>query len=159
MASKTTTSTPVETIEAAAFDEAMPAINDALDRFIKSVTVTSTHYRYKAIRAIAYQAFTNAIEDGSFDALVDQAINNAGELPAGWGVEAAKPAAKKPAPAAKAPAAKAKAPAKRATAAARKGATVAATEGVVIAQQRHVDVKPAAKRTAAKSTPAAEARA
>lgn len=154
MASKTTTSTPVETIEAAAFDEALPTIDDAIDRFIKSVTVTSTHYRYKAIRAIAYQAFTNAIEDGSFDALVDQAINNAGELPAGWGVEAAKSA-----PAKKTPAAKAKAPAKRATAAARKGATVATTEGVVIAQQRHVDVKPAAKRTAAKSTPAAEARA
>ncbi|WP_298860812.1 hypothetical protein [uncultured Microbacterium sp.] len=86
MASKrATTSTPVETIEAAAFDEALPAINDALDRFIKSVTVTSTHYRYKAIRAIAFQAFTNAIEDGTFDALVDQAIANAGDLPAGWG--------------------------------------------------------------------------
>ncbi|WP_417554305.1 hypothetical protein [Microbacterium sp.] len=129
MASKrTTTSTPVETIEAAAFDEALPAINDALDRFIKSVTVTSTHYRYKAIRAIAFQAFTNAIEDGTFDALVDQAIANAGDLPAGWGVEAAaakKPAAK-PAPAKKTAAAKApaksgpaapvkKAPAQRAT--------------------------------------------
>lgn len=140
MASKrTTTSTPVETIEAAAFDEALPTIDDAIDRFIKSVTVTSTHYRYKAIRAIAYQGFTNAIEDGNFDALVDQAINNAGELPAGWGVETAKPApAKKPVPAAK----KAT-PVKR-------GSTVATAEGVVIAEQRHIDAtaaRPAAKRT------------
>lgn len=145
MASKRTTSTPVETVEAAAFDEALPAINDALDRFIKSVTVTSTHYRYKAIRAIAFQAFTNAIEDGTFDALVDQAINNAGELPAGWGVEAAKPAAKKPAPAkAKAPAKRTPAAAKKATPAKRtatkRGSTVATAEGVVIAQQRHVSI-------------------
>lgn len=149
MASKNTT---VETVEAAQFDEALPAINDALDRFIKSVTVTSTHYRYKAIRAIAFQAFTNAIEDGTFDALVEQAINNAGNLPTGWGVEAAG-AQRGPRSAAKKPAAR------KAKAAPIKGATVATAEGVVIAEQRHIDAT-AAKRTrkaAATSTPAAKA--
>ena len=147
MASKNTT---VETIEAAQFDEAEPIVYAAITRMMEAHGITMQHARYKAIRAIAYQAFVNAIEDGSFDALVDQAIDNAGNLPTGWKLANITPAAPK-APAAK-PAVKKAAPAKRAT----KGSTVATKEGVVIAEQRHVNAKPAAKRT---RKPAAKAEA
>ncbi|QFP95367.1 hypothetical protein SEA_YUUY_39 [Microbacterium phage YuuY] len=92
-------------------------INEGISRFLEGAGLEVQHARYKVMRAIAYQAFVNAIEDGTFDDLVEEAIANAGDLPSGWELERAekaeapaKPAAKK-APAKKAPA---KAPAKAA---------------------------------------------
>ncbi|WP_460802282.1 hypothetical protein [Microbacterium sp. GXF6406] len=150
MASKNTT---VETVEAAQFDEAEPIVYAAITRMMEAHGITVQHARYKAMRAIAFQAFVNAIEDGSFDALVDEAIDNAGNLPRGWELANIKKAT---APTSQSNVQKAAATRKpRAT----KGSTVATAEGVVIAEQRHVDA-PAAKRTrkpAAKPAPAAKA--
>jgi ribosomal protein L12E/L44/L45/RPP1/RPP2 len=89
-------------------------INTGITQVLESSGIDVQHSRYKAMRAIAYQAFVNAIEDGSFDELVEQAIANADDLPSGWELErAAKVEAEKPAPkAVKAT----KAPAKKATA-------------------------------------------
>lgn len=56
--------------------------------------------RYKVQRAIAFIAFRSAIEDGTFDELLEATIADAGELPAGWALEAAV-AAPKAAPKAK----------------------------------------------------------
>lgn len=68
--------------------------------------------------------------------LTQRAIGNVDNLPTGWTVNAPKRAPKpqraRKADAKPAPAAKAKTPAK-------KGSTVATAEGVVIAQQRHVE--------------------
>jgi hypothetical protein len=94
-------------------------VNEGIARVIEATGIDVQKNRYKAMRAIAFQAFTEAIESGDFDALVDRAIANVDELPAGWEIErgeaAAKPAPKaKTAPAAKAPAKKA--PAKAAAA-------------------------------------------
>ena len=94
-------------------------INDGIARFIEETGIDGQKARYKAQRAIAFQAFIESIDAEDFDALVDRAIAGADELPAGWGLErtvaepkeeaapkAKRPAAKKAAakPAAKTPA-------------------------------------------------------
>ncbi|MGM7699431.1 hypothetical protein [Microbacterium sp. A84] len=81
MASKRTT---VETTEAAQFDEALPIVTEAISQVMEAHSITVQKARYKAMRAIAYQAFVNAIEAGTFDELVEQAIGNVGSLPSGW---------------------------------------------------------------------------
>ncbi|QDF16003.1 hypothetical protein H3N89_gp38 [Microbacterium phage MonChoix] len=96
-------------------------VNEGIVKVIESTGIDVQKNRYKAMRAIAWQAFVEAIEGDDFDGLVDRAIANVDELPTGWEIE--KPAHEEPkpvakaAPAKKAPAAKA-APAK--TTAARK---------------------------------------
>jgi hypothetical protein len=90
-------------------------INTAITRVLESTSVTGQHNRYKAMRAIAYQAFSNAIDEGTFDDLVDEAIANVDALPAGWEVErVAKVEAKAPAKKSAKPAAE-KAPVKKAS--------------------------------------------
>ena len=84
-------------------------INDGIARFIEETGIDGQKARYKAQRAIAYQAFLEAIDADDFDALVDRAIAGADELPAGWGLERTVAEPKEAAPAK----AKAKAPAKR----------------------------------------------
>lgn len=100
-------------------------INEAITRVLGEVDVDGQHSRYKAMRAIAYQAFVNAIFDGSFEDLVDEAIGNVDTLPSGWELARAEKAeapapkavkAKAVKPVAEKPAAAAKTPAKRATA-------------------------------------------
>ncbi|QNL30994.1 hypothetical protein SEA_GAECEO_41 [Microbacterium phage GaeCeo] len=107
-------------------------INEGIARVIEAHGIDVQKNRYKAMRAIAFQAFSEAIEDGSFDDLVDRAIANVDELPTGWEIEKpakadeapAKPAAKKApakapakaAPAKKAPAKTAAKPAAKTTA-------------------------------------------
>jgi len=86
MASKRTTVKPTE---AAAFDEAEPIVYTGITRMMEAHGITVQHARYKAMRAIAYQAFVNAIEAGTFDELVELAITNAGNLPRGWELERA----------------------------------------------------------------------
>lgn len=107
----------LETEEAELTDKQV--INEAIGRVVESLGIDVQKNRYKAMRAIAFQAFTNAIADGTFDELVDEAIANVDNLPSGWEIErTAKEEAEKPAPKAKtAPkAAAAKAPAKKAPA-------------------------------------------
>lgn len=81
-------------------------VNEGIDRFIEATGLDGQKARYKAQRAIAFQAFLEAIEAGDFDALVDRAIEGVDELPAGWGLERTV-AAEKPEPAPKAKASKA----------------------------------------------------
>ena len=120
-ATKSTKSTKAEAPEVELTDKQV--INAAVDQVLEATGTPGQHNRYKAMRAIAYQAFVNAIADGSFDDLVAEAIANADDLPSGWELERAasdeKPA-KAPAkakaaakPAAKAPAKEAPAVAKR----------------------------------------------
>lgn len=94
-------------------------INEGIARVIEATGIDVQKNRYKAMRAIAFEAFAQAIEAGTFDELVDQAIANVDELPAGWEIERSAPVEEKPAKAApKKAAAKpaAKAPAKKAPA-------------------------------------------
>jgi len=84
-------------------------INEAIVRVVESTGIDVQKNRYKAMRAIAFQAFSNAIADGTFDELVDEAIANVDNLPSGWEIErvekteeVVKPVAKKAAPKAEA---------------------------------------------------------
>jgi len=113
---------PVETVEAAAFDEALPAIEAAIQQVVDTFGVTVQRARLKGIRALAYQALVESIEAGDLEALTQRAIGNVGNLPTGWTVNAPK-----------------RAPKPERKPRARKGSTVATEEGVVIAEQRHVD--------------------
>lgn len=69
--------------------EATPkqVINDGIARFIEETGIDGQKARYKAQRAIAFQAFVEAIDSDDFDRLVTDAIAGADELPAGWGLE------------------------------------------------------------------------
>jgi ribosomal protein S3AE len=62
-------------------------INEGIARVIGATGIDVQKNRYKAMRAIAFQAFQEAIDNGDFDALVDRAIENVDELPAGWEIE------------------------------------------------------------------------
>lgn len=62
-------------------------VNDGINRFIEETGIDGQKARYKAQRAIAFQAFVESIDAEDFDALVDRAIAGADELPAGWGLE------------------------------------------------------------------------
>lgn len=112
-------------------------VNDGINRFIEETGIDGQKARYKAQRAIAFQAFLEAIDADDFDALVDRAVAGAADLPAGWGLERtvaepaeeapkAKPAAKKPA--AKRPAKGAAAKPAAKTAGRRRPARAAAAE-------------------------------
>lgn len=104
---KSTKPAEVEEVEAAE-PSTKQLINSGIDRVVEATGVDSQKARYKAMRAIAYVAFRSAIEDGTFDDLVEAAISDADELPTGWQLErsvsasnaapakkvAAKPAAK-----------------------------------------------------------------
>jgi len=114
-----------ETEAVAAEQTPKQVINDGISRFLEGAGLDVQHARYKVMRAIAFQAFSDRIEEGTFDQLVEDAIANADELPSGWELErtpkeeAAKPAkaTAKKAPA-KATASRKAAPAKTATKAA-----------------------------------------
>lgn len=90
--------------------EASPkqVINEGITTFLEGAGLDVQHARYKVMRAIAYQAFVDRIEEGTFDQLVEDAIANADSLPSGWGLERSV-AAEKPAPKATAKKAPAKA--------------------------------------------------
>jgi ribosomal protein S3AE len=115
--------TETEAAEAETTAEATPKqlINEAIGRVVEAHGIDVQKNRYKAMRAIAFQAFQEAIDSGDFDGLVERAIANIDELPSGWEIERV---AKDEAPAKAAP--KAKAPVKKAApakAAAAKAAT------------------------------------
>jgi hypothetical protein len=108
-----TKSAPAEetVVETADAPTVKSQINDGITAVVEATGVDSQKARYKAMRAIAYVAFAKAVEDGTFDDLVQEAIDGANDLPTGWQLERSV-AAEKPAP--KAKAAPAKAPAKTA---------------------------------------------
>ncbi|AVJ49936.1 hypothetical protein FDJ43_gp38 [Microbacterium phage Koji] len=94
-------------------------IEEAIQQVVETFGVSVKRSRLKGLRALAYFAFVNAINEGTLDDLVAQTIEGVDELPTGWTLERASRAekAEKPAPAKKAPAKKptaAKAPAKTA---------------------------------------------
>lgn len=62
-------------------------INEGVLKVVEATGVDTQKARYKAMRAIAYQAFIEAIENEDFEALVDRAIDNIDDLPAGWTME------------------------------------------------------------------------
>jgi len=131
MASKTTTikSTAkvledIETVEQAFLSDLLEAIDGGIKHVSSTHSVNIQKDRYKAMRAIAFQAFSEYFEAGDWDALVERATTNALNLPTGWALTAEIAKASKPAPAkpvakqaAPKPAPKAtKAPAKKAPA-------------------------------------------
>lgn len=84
--------------------ESTPTDKDIVDaginRMVEALGIDVQKARYKAMRAIAWQAFIEYIDEDIFDDLVERAIVNAPDLPSGWGL--ARPVAKKDAkPAAK----------------------------------------------------------
>ena len=118
MASKTTAK-DIETIEQLEEQEFLQIVDAGIKSIVATHDVNIQKNRYKAMRAIAWQAFVESIEAGDFEALVERASANVDNLPSGWELDAArKPAAKKAAPVKTTPAPKpaakpaAKAPAK-----------------------------------------------
>ena len=101
-----------EVVETEAEVTTQQVINEAIAKVIDATGIDVQKNRYKAMRAIAFEAFAQAIEAGTFDDLVDAAIENIDDLPSGWEIERSE---KAPAPA-KAKAATKAAPAKKAPA-------------------------------------------
>lgn len=62
-------------------------VNEGILKVVTATGIDGQKNRYKAIRAIAWQAFANSIDAGTFGKLVDRAIANVGALPSGWEVE------------------------------------------------------------------------
>ena len=122
-----TKSAPVAEVEEEATTEATaPSFksiaNGAIDDAAAQLGVTESSQRYKVQRAFGFIAIQLAEEEGTLDELIASVVERAGDLPAGFGLEASV-AAEKPAPKAKAaakpaakPAARKAAPAKTATA-------------------------------------------
>ena len=63
-------------------------VNEGIARVIAATGIDVQKNRYKAMRAIAWQSFVDAIEEGTFDALVKRAIANVDALPSGWEISA-----------------------------------------------------------------------
>lgn len=103
-------------------------INEGIVRVIDATGIDVQKNRYKAMRAIAFQAFQEALDSGDFDGLVDRAIANIDDLPAGWEIErsASDEAPAKPVAKAKATPATKATPAKRPARASAKAAPAAA---------------------------------
>lgn len=64
-------------------------IGIGIEQVVGATGVDNQKARYKAMRAIAYQAFIEAIGSDDFEALVDRAIANIDDLPTGWTMERA----------------------------------------------------------------------
>lgn len=98
MATKKTESAPIEAINIAA-PTAQQIVNEGIVKVIEAHGIDVQKNRYKAMRAIAWEAFAQAIEAGAFDQLVTAAIKNVDKLPAGWEIETAARNAVKASPA------------------------------------------------------------
>ncbi len=113
-----TKSAPVAEVEEEVTEASTPSFksiaNGAIDDAAAQLGVTESSQRYKVQRAFGFVAMQIAEEEGTLDELISEVVARAGDLPAGFGLEASV-AAEKPAPKAKATPA-AKAPAKRAAA-------------------------------------------
>lgn len=101
-------------------------INEGIARVIEATGIDVQKNRYKAMRAIAFQAFVDAIESDEFDDLVTRAIANVDSLPSGWEIERSVSDAEPVKATTKAPAKAKAAPAKAAAKPAPKASTKAA---------------------------------
>lgn len=97
MATKNTSTAPEKTAQ----PTPQQIVNEGILKVVAATGIDVQKNRYKGMRAIAWQAFANAIDAGTFDKLVAQAIVNVGELPSGWEIEAPANVAPKSAPAKK----------------------------------------------------------
>lgn len=61
-------------------------IEGGITEFIKKSGMEGQKARYKAQRAIAYQAFIKSVEAQDFEDLVERALENIDELPSGWSI-------------------------------------------------------------------------
>lgn len=104
-ATKSTKSTKAAEVEPEVELSTKQLVNQAIDEVTEQLNLESKD-RYKAARALMFTAVANAIADGSIDDLVAQTVEEAGDLPAGFGLERSV-AAEKPAPAKKAASTKA----------------------------------------------------
>lgn len=122
MASKNTAAVLDDDLDTEAETEAeateKQVINEGILRVIEATGIDVQKNRYKAMRAIAFEAFAQAIAENRFEELVDEAIANLDSLPSGWEIErVAKVEEVKPVKAVKAvKAVVAKAPVKKAAA-------------------------------------------
>lgn len=94
MATKNTT-----TATEAAKPTTQQVVNDGIVRVIQAHNIDAQKNRYKAMRAIAWQAFAQAVEAGTFDLLVSATIKNVEKLPAGWEIAPPSKSVSKPSPA------------------------------------------------------------
>lgn len=135
-----------DTVEQAEYEEALETIEDAVQQVVATFGVTVQRARLKGIRALLYRSLVDHMQAGTLDDLIARSIEGAPHLPLGWTVNAPKRAPKPERAPKAAPAAteKPKAAPKKAAATRKprtsKGSTVATEEGVVIAEQRHVDL-------------------
>jgi ribosomal protein L12E/L44/L45/RPP1/RPP2 len=97
---KSTTKAAVETAE----QTPLEIVNAGIMQVIEAHGIDIQKARYKAMRAIAWQAFIESIETGDFEELVNRASGNVDDLPAGWELTAQHKPAAKAASAKKAPA-------------------------------------------------------
>lgn len=91
-ARKSKSTAPVEEVEVAEAEteaELTPKqiISEGIGQVVTATGIDVQKNRYKAMRAIAYQAFIEALEADDFEALVERAIANVDQLPAGWEIE------------------------------------------------------------------------
>jgi hypothetical protein len=63
-------------------------VNEGIALVVNATGIDVQKSRYKAMRAIAWQSFVSAIEAGTFDALLKEAIANVDRLPSGWEIVA-----------------------------------------------------------------------
>lgn len=80
MASKSTSPAEVEVTH-------QQIVNVGIVNVIETHGIDIQKNRYKAMRAIAWQAFVESIEAGDFDGLVQRAIANVDTLPSGWEIK------------------------------------------------------------------------
>lgn len=88
MATKNTAPAKVEQTTTEVEPTPQQIVNEGIVRVVAAHGIDVQKSRYKAMRAIAWQAFVEAIEAGDFDALVKRASANVGALPSGWEIEA-----------------------------------------------------------------------
>jgi hypothetical protein len=99
-------------VETATEPSVKQTVNAGIARVAEELGVEAKD-RYKVQRAIGFIAMQQAIEDGTFDELLDATVAGVADLPAGFGLERTVAAPKAPAKAKAAPKAVAKkAPAK-----------------------------------------------
>lgn len=116
MADKTTTIKDIETVEQAEAADLLDVVSAGIMQIIEAHGIDVQKSRYKAMRAIAWQAFVESIEAGDFDALVGRASANVGALPSGWEIKVPERYPVKSIPTKRTAPGRSKAPVKKATA-------------------------------------------
>lgn len=88
-AKKTAVAESEKPIQVVAIDgpQVLDIVNAGIAHVVEATGLDVQKSRYKAMRAVAYQAFCEAIEADTFEDLVDRALANVGALPSGWKIE------------------------------------------------------------------------